>query len=155
MITLRQLPRDQKNRVAHLILTEPQYPFVGEIAELTAEKDALTDFHCAQRGETFVGFFKIDRDFSRKVARLDEGTLGFRGLLIGGQYQGLGYGSALLAALPAYLRGAYAGWNEIWLSVDKANAAAIGVYQKSGWQVCGPDREGRSGPEQVMRLELV
>ncbi|WP_373635601.1 GNAT family N-acetyltransferase [Yoonia sp. SS1-5] len=148
------MPRAQIQHVAHLILTEPQYPFVGEIKELTAEKDPLTDFHCGRRGETYVGFFKIDRDFSRIVDRLPEGTFGFRGLLIGGQYQGLGYGSALLAALPVYLRDTYPDMSDIWLLVDTANARAIQCYEKSGWVVDGPGREGRSGPEQVMRLQL-
>lgn len=154
MITIQPLPRSQIDRVAHLILTEPQYPFVGEITDMTAEKDPQTDFHCALRGDTYVGFFKIDHDFSRMLKRLPEGTFGFRGLLIGGQYQGLGYGSALLAALPNYLRKTYPGLAELWLSVDIANEGAIRCYTKSGWVVSGSGRDGRSGPEQVMRLTL-
>ncbi|MEJ6402520.1 GNAT family N-acetyltransferase [Yoonia sp. 2307UL14-13] len=154
MITIQPLQRAQKDRVAHLILTEPQYPFVGEIHELTAEKDPQTDFHTGLRGETHVGFFKIDRDFSRVVDRLPMGTFGFRGLLIGGQYQGLGYGTALLTALPDYLRKTYPELTEIWLSVDKANDRAIRCYEKTGWLVDGPGRDGRSGLEQVMRLGL-
>ncbi len=154
MITLAALPRSQVDRVAHLILTEPQYPFVGEIKELTAEKDPQTDFHVGLRGDTYIGFFKVDHDFSRVIERLPEGTFGFRGLLIGGQYQGLGYGSALLGSLPSYLRKTYPTLPEIWLSVDEANTRAIGCYAKSGWVVDGPGRVGRSGPEQIMRLDL-
>ncbi len=154
MITLAPLPRSQIDWVAHLILTEPQYPFVGEIQELTAEKDPQTDFHTGLRGETYVGFFKIDHDFSRVVERLPQGTFGFRGLLIGGQYQGLGYGSALLRALPDYLRRTYPELREIWLAVDEANSRAIGCYEKSGWVISGPGRIGRSGPEQIMQLDL-
>ncbi len=154
MITLVALPRTQIDRVAHLILTEPQYPFVGEIQELTAEKDPQTDFHVGLRGDTYVGFFKIDHDFSRIVERLPAGTFGLRGLLIGGQYQGLGYGSALLKALPDYLRQIYPALFQIWLAVDEANDRAVGCYEKSGWVVDGPGRIGRSGPEQIMRLTL-
>jgi len=142
------------DRVAHLILTEPQYPHVGQIDEMTAERDRLTDFHCAMRGTTHVGYFKIDRDFSRKVARLPKGTMGFRGLLIGGQYQKLGYGSALLTALPDYLRKTYPRFKDVWLSIPKHNERGISVYEKAGWAVDGPDREGHAGPEQVMRLSL-
>jgi len=137
MITLQPLSRNHIDRVAHLILTEPQYPFVGKIAELTAERDDLTDFHCALRGPTYVGFFKIDRDISRKIDRLPAGTLGFRGLLIGGQYQK-----------------AYPGVDEVWSFVDIANTLAIHCYEKTGWSVSGPGREGRSGPEQIMRMQL-
>lgn len=154
MITLHPLPWTQIDRVSHLILTEPQYPLVGQINEMTAEKDRLTDFHCALRGTTYVGYFKVDRDFSRIVTHLPKGTMGFRGLLIGGQYQGLGYGSALLAALPDYLRRTYPKCTDIWLSVVKHNTRGISVYDKSGWVVSGPDCAGRSGPEQVMCLTL-
>jgi ribosomal protein S18 acetylase RimI-like enzyme len=154
VITLSPLPRSQIDRVAHLILTEPQYPFVGEIQELTAEKDPQTDFHAGLRGGTYIGFFKIDHDFSRIIERLPEGTFGFRGLLIGGQYQGLGYGSALLKALPDYLRKTYPALSEIWLAVDEANDRAIGCYEKSGWMIDGPGRIGRSGPERIMRLAI-
>ena len=154
MISIHPLPWTQIDKVAHLILTEPQYPFVGQIHEMTAEKDRLTDFHCALRGTTYVGYFKIDRDFSRIVTRLPQGTTGFRGLLIGGQYQRLGYGSALLTALPDYMRKTYPKCRDLWLSVVKHNARGISVYEKAGWVVDGPDREGRHGPEQVMRLKL-
>lgn len=154
MITLHPLPWTQVDRVAHLILTEPQYPAVGQITEMTAEQDRLTDFHCALRGTTYVGYFKIDRDFSRIVTRLPQGATGFRGLVIGGQYQGVGYGRALLSALPDYLRQTYPALNDIWLSIAKYNTHGIAVYEKAGWVVDGPDRDGRTGPEQVMRLAL-
>ena len=154
MISIHPLPWTQIDKVAHLILTEPQYPLVGQITEMTAEKDRLTDFHCALRGTTYVGYFKIDRDFSRKVVHLPKGTFGFRGLLIGGQYQKLGYGGALLDALPAYMCKTYPKCRQLWLSIAKHNLRGIGVYEKAGWVADGPDREGPSGPEQVMRLNL-
>ncbi len=154
MITIHPLPWTQVDRVSHLILTEPQYPLVGQITHMTAEKDRLTDFHCALRGTTYVGYFKVDRDFSRIVDRLPQGTMGFRGLLIGGQYQGLGYGSMLLTALPDYLRSTYPKRDAVWLSIAKHNARGIAVYEKAGWVADGPDRDGRFGPEQVMRLKL-
>lgn len=154
MITIHPLPWTQIDKVAHLILTEPQYPQVGQITHMTAEKDRLTDFHCALRGTTYVGYFKIDRDFSRIVTYLPEGTMGFRGLLIGGQYQRLGYGNMLLTALPDYLRRTYPSYPDVWLSIVKHNTRGISVYDKAGWVKGGADREGRSGPEQVMRLSL-
>jgi len=154
LISIAPLPRQQIERVAHLILTEPQYPFVGEILDMTAERDPDTDFHCGLRGNTYVGYFKTDNDLSRKIPELPEGTFGFRGLLIGGQYQGLGYGSALLTALPDYLRTRFPKADSIWLSVDKDNERAINVYEKCGWVTSGIERDGRSGQEQVMRLDL-
>lgn len=154
MITLAPLPRQNIERVAHLILTEPQYPFVGEILDMTAERDPDTDFHCGLRGNTYVGYFKIDHDLSRKIPELDKGTYGFRGLLIGGQYQGLGYGTALLAALPDYLRRSYPKMGDIWLSVDIDNTRAIGCYERTNWETTDITRDGRSGKEQIMRLRV-
>jgi len=154
MITLAPLPRQNIERVAHLILTEPQYPFVGEILDMTAERDPDTDFHCGLRGKTYVGYFKIDHDLSRKIPEVPKGSFGFRGLLIGGQYQGLGYGMALLSALPAYLQNSYPKMRDIWLSVDTDNTRAIGCYARTGWTKTGITRDGRSGPEQIMRLAL-
>ncbi|SEV99127.1 Acetyltransferase (GNAT) family protein [Cognatiyoonia koreensis] len=154
MITIAPLPRQQIAKVAHLILTEPQYPFVGEILDMTAERDPKTDFHCGLRGKTYVGFFKIDHDLSRKLPELAVGSYGFRGLLIGGQYQGLGYGTALLSALPDYLRKTYPKMDTLWLSVDTINTHAIGCYEKTGWTATGLERDGRSGREMIMHLDL-
>ncbi len=154
MITLKPLARSAIDRVAHLILPAQQEPFVGAIAEMTDDPSSFVDLHHAIHGEDVVGFFKIDRDFSRVVDRLPTGTFAMRGLLIGGQFQGRGYGAALLAALPDYLRRTYPGVSDIWLSVDDANSVAIACYQVAGWVISGPHRNGRSGTEYVMRLVL-
>lgn len=121
---------------------------------MTAEPDALQDFHHALRVDTVVAFFKIDRDFARRIPWLPSGCLGFRGLLVGGQYQGRGIGRALLAALPAYLRTVYPGETAVWLSVDAGNTVALGAYGRAGWQAHPTRFDGRVGPEIVMQQTL-
>ncbi len=154
MITLHPLPRPDIGRVQHLVLPDAQVPFVGPIAEMTADPDLLKHFHMVERSGEPVGFFKLDCDFSRQIKRLPTGALGLRGVLVGGQYQGNGIGTALFSALPSYLADQYPDASEIWLSVDTINQAAIALYEKHGWTRDGPAFVGRSGPECVMRLGL-
>ena len=154
MITLHPLPRSAIDRVQHLVLPAAQAPYVGSIDEMTAEPDHLQEFHIADRDGEAVAFFKVDRDFSRRIDGVAQGSLGLRGLLVGGQYQGSGIGSALLCHLPDYLAQRYPRSQAIWLSVDKANDIAFTLYEKHGWQQVGPVISGRSGPEIVMRRRL-
>ncbi|QGX98987.1 GNAT family N-acetyltransferase [Roseovarius faecimaris] len=150
-LVLSPLPRSQVQEVAHLKLPGHQRDFVGDIAEMTDEPDLIQDFHIARAGTEAVGFFKIDRDFSRRIARLPAGAHALRGLLIGGQYQGRGYGHALLSQLGAYVAGHY-DIDALWLSVDESNAAAATLYGRCGWHIEGAPHQGRVGPEIVMRL---
>ncbi len=152
-VTPAPLARADVARVQHLTLPEAQSAFVGEIAEMTAEPDLLQEFHLVASDDEIVGFFKIDRDFSRRVPRLPSRAHGLRGVLIGGQYQGRGFGGALFAVLPAYVKGRYS-IGELWLSVDQTNTHAIALYERHGWQADGEAHQGRCGPEQVMRLDL-
>ena len=151
-IRLSPLPRADVARVQHLVLPPHQADFVGTIAEMSADPDPLQDFHQGEAGEEVVAFFKTDRDFSRRVSWLPAGALGFRGLLVGGQYQGRGLGRALLAALPGYLAARYPGAAEVWLSVDAGNTLAAAAYTKAGWQAHPERFMGRVGEEIVMRL---
>ncbi|MEL7256844.1 MAG: GNAT family N-acetyltransferase [Pseudomonadota bacterium] len=152
-LVLAPLPREDIAKVGHLTLPEAQTDFVGTISEMTNEPDLLQDFHYARDGENVVGFFKIDRDFSRTVTRLPEGTHGFRGLLIGAQFQGKGFGHALLAELPVYVARHYP-ISDLWLAVDAENSHAIELYKRHGWVVDGPQRKGRIAMEDVMRLPI-
>lgn len=152
MITLAALSRAQIARVQHLARPPSQAAFVGSIAEMSASSDPLQDFHIAKSGSDIVAFFKIDRDFARRLPHLPEGAHGLRGLLVGGQYQRLEYGRALFANLPHYVKALYPQTSELWLSVDAANAPAIALYMQQGWRAFGPRHRGRSGAEIVMRL---
>ncbi len=152
-ITLAPLSRREVGRVLHLELPIHQNGFVAPIAEMVDEPDQKQDFHVILTAKTPVGFFKIDRDFTRRISRLPPGAHGFRGLLIGGQFQGQGLGSVALAVLRDYVMQHYC-ISALWLSVDEANATAIKLYAACGWQPDGLAHQGRIGAEQVMRLDL-
>ncbi len=154
MISLHALSREAVAQVAHLALPRTQVDFVGDIAEMSDDPDPLIRMHYASYQTKVIGFFKVDLDISRRIPHLPAGAFGIRGVLVGGQYQGHGYGTAMLNALPDYLRETYPGANEFWLSVDAHNHAARRCYEKSGWVQIGPDRDGRCGKENVMRLSL-
>lgn len=154
MIALHPLPRSAIDRVQHLILPAGQEPYVGTIAEMAEEPDMLQEFHIAEREGEAVAFFKIDRNFSRRIDRLPKHSIGFRGLLAGGQYQRQGIGVALLTRLPRYLAGAYPEATAVWLSVDSDNTTALMLYQRHGWVRDGPDFAGRCGREIIMQLRL-
>lgn len=98
-------------------------------------------------------FFKIDRGMGRNdFARA--GELGLRGLLVGAQYQGLGYGTAAFAALPAYLAERYDSVSVV-LTVNCRNTLAHHVYVRGGWIDEGElYLGGRAGPQHVLRLPL-
>lgn len=152
-LTLAPLPRTDIAHVAHLHLPAHQAPFVGDIAEMTDEPDTKQEFHFARAGSNIIGFFKIDRDFSRHVAQVPPGGHGLRGLLIGGQFQGKGYGAALLQALPQYVARSYP-IKHLWLAVDAANTPAITLYERTGWTHTGTPTQGRSGLEHLMVCRL-
>ncbi|MEO1139218.1 MAG: GNAT family N-acetyltransferase [Pseudomonadota bacterium] len=152
-LQLFPLPRSEVAKVQHLELPATQSDFVGTIAEMTADADPDQDFFAVRVGDDVVGFFKIDRQFSRTVERLPQGTHGFRGLLIGAQYQGQGHGRALLKQLPTYIAHHYT-ISDLWLSVDAHNTRAIRLYEKHGWRADGPPRQGRIAMETVMRLTI-
>lgn len=155
MLTLAPLPRDAVAEVAHLQLPPAQRGFVGLIEEMTAEPDLLQDFHIVRHATETVGFFKIDQDFSRTDPRLTPGTHGLRGLLIGGQYQRRGLGTALLEQLPSYLAKTYPDQTGITLRVDDSNQPAIRAYLASGWQLSTmAPFAGRTGPELTLTLRL-
>lgn len=153
-MTFHPLMLTQAAVVAHLKRPDTQVDFVGDIAEMANDPDPKVQMHLVKSEEKVVGFFKIDLDFTRKIPELPKNALGLRGLLVGGQYQGLGYGKQLLAMLPQYLRRTYTRANEIWLSVDLANHAAIHCYEAAGWTTYGALRDGRCGKERVLRLLL-
>lgn len=152
-LELFPLSRNEVSKVRHIDRPESQSDFVGTIDEMTADDDPLQDFHGARSGHKIVGFFKVDRDFSRTIERVPSGTHGLRGLLIGAPFQGNGHGSALMRKLPNYIANHY-GISELWLAVDEHNTRAIRLYKRHGWREDGPKRQGRYALETVMRLPI-
>ncbi len=106
-------------------------------------------------GGEVVGFFKTDRDYAKRHDFAPPGIPGLRGMLIGAQYQGKGYGRAVMAALPAYLAGVFPGKSAILLTVNCTNPLARHVYLAGGWRDTGALYQGgRTGPQHILQLDL-
>lgn len=152
-VTLAPLGPDAHDDMRHLDVHDAQLDFVAPIEQMLGEPTPGVDFHCIRRGDGAVGFFKIDPPGISCFDFVPPDALGMRGLLIGAQYQGLGYGRAALAALPAYLKARYDAPRAV-LSVDVGNPVARRLYVAHGWVETGEVHHGRTGPAPVLHLTL-
>ncbi len=100
-----------------------------------------------------MGFFKIDPPGVSCFAVVAADSIGLRGLLIGAQYQGKGYGGTAMAALPAYLAAQYDAARAM-LSVDHHNPVARRLHKVYGWIETGAVHDARTGPAPVMQRTL-
>ncbi|MGZ9811787.1 GNAT family N-acetyltransferase [Pseudoroseicyclus sp. H15] len=155
LIALAPLPRAAAAEVMHLQLPAAQAAFVARIELMLGEARQSVEFHKVMAGEEAVGFFKIDRAYGEDSGFAGPEDTGLRGFLIGGQYQGQGFGRATLEALPDYLRAQYPGLRLVRLTVNEKNPVARAIYLKTGWRQTGLIWQGgRSGPQDVLALEL-
>lgn len=156
MIALAPLPHDRVADVLHLLVGAGQDIFVHPIAEMVTDRVPGVAFHAARRdGGEVVGFFKTDRDYAERHDFAPPGIPGLRGMLIGAQYQGKGYGRAVMAALPAYLAGVFPGKSAILLTVNCTNPLTRHVYLAGGWRDTGALYQGgRTGPQHILQLDL-
>ena len=152
-VSLAPLPAPDGARVAHLEVHPGQLNFVAPIEQMLGEPTPGVDFHAIWRGDEAVGFFKIDPPGVSCFDFVPTDALGLRGLLIGAQYQRMGYGGAAMAALPGYLRARYDAPRAV-LSVDDRNPVAQRLYLAHGWVETGAVHLGRAGPAPVLQLTL-
>lgn len=145
----------------HLDLLPEQASFVAPIEQMIGEIDPSVDFHIGSAAGEPVAFFKIDRDYPSKISTapldacgFEPGDLGLRGMLVGQQFQGRGYGKAVMAQLKPYLSGLYTA-RRVFLTVNCRNGAAIHLYKSGGWEDTGQlYLGGRAGPQHIFRLTL-
>ncbi len=160
-LTLSPLLRGETHRVLHLALSPEQDRFVAPIEQMIGESDPTVDFHIGIVDQEPVAFFKIDRDYRPKISTapldacgFEPNDLGLRGMLVGQQFQGRGYGKAVMAQLKPYLSGLYSA-RHVFLTVNCRNPAAIHLYKNGGWEDTGQlYLGGRSGPQHIFRLRL-
>lgn len=152
-VTLVPLRPEAHDDVRHLEVHHAQLDFVAPIEQMLGEPTPGVDFHCIRHGKAAVGFFKIDPPGVSGFDFVPPDALGLRGLLIGAQFQGRGFGSAALAALPGYLGAHYDAPGAV-LAVDDSNPVARRLYLAHGWLETGTVHDGRGGPAAVLRLTL-
>lgn len=154
-VTLCPLTLADRARVAHLTVNPDQLRFAGTVADAFDAPHPDVDFHAMMRGDTPVGFFKIDRGYPTAHGFAEPGDLGLRAVIVDAAQQGQGIGTAAMRALPAYLRGHYPQARRLWLTVNLQNPAAIASYLKGGFRDTGAIwPHGNAGPQHIMRLSL-
>lgn len=130
---LAPLRKSDFGRVAHLAVNAGQLPFVGTLKEMFENSTRSRDFHIALKNDIAVGFFVIDRAYSKIYDFAGPGEPGLRGFLIGSEFQGLGYATAILKALPDYLAENYPHAASVVLTVNCKNILAYNCYVKGGF----------------------
>ncbi|WP_284165516.1 GNAT family N-acetyltransferase [Frigidibacter sp. SD6-1] len=156
MITLSPLPADRLSDAAHLEVPPDQQQFVGTLDKLLGDLSSDVGLHAIRADGRVIGLFKTDLAYAERHAFAHPAEPGLRGMLIGGQYQGLGYGKAAMAALPAYLRKALPAAASIALTVNCRNPAARHIYLAGGWVDTGEIYHGgAAGPQHILRLPLM
>lgn len=131
-ISIQRVSRRNRRQVLELSLPEHQRRFVESPAQCLEEARRLWLWRpvaiCA--GDDIVGFAMYGR-FPHEGGRvwLDR-------LLIGGEYQGRGYGKSALELLCAHIGKKY-GCKEIYLSCYAENTAALALYRRAGFRENG------------------
>jgi len=155
VISLSPLPHARAAEVLHLEVADHQRAFVHPIADMVQETTRGVAMHVIRWNGAAIGFFKTDATYAERYDFAAEGEIGIRGVLIGAQYQGLGYGKAAMAALPGYLGQAFPEAGAAVLTVNCTNPTARRVYEASGWRDTGAlYLGGNAGPQHIYRMEL-
>lgn len=149
---IRRCLTSDRAAVLAMSVTEAQSAFVEPLAETLSEGRARRDNFVIQADGAVVGFFQID---SASGEQAIAGCLELHELSIDARHQDKGYGKALMRALKPFLRKAYPEWAEVCLTVNCRNEGAYRLYRLGGFLDTGElRRQGRSGPQNILRLPL-
>jgi ribosomal protein S18 acetylase RimI-like enzyme len=106
--------------------------------------------------DAVVGYYRIEASAHTLTGEESErGALGLRSFQIDAGRQGRGLGAGALAALLLDLRSRAPQARELVLTVDRSNAAALGLYLRAGFRDSGRlYHGGRAGPQLLLRRAL-
>ncbi|MCX7566404.1 GNAT family protein [Sulfitobacter sp. F26169L] len=151
-LRLERLHKDDLPRVAHIQVAPEQIKFSGTVAEAFEKNEENIDLHAILERDHPVGFFKIDTAYSIEYPFATAGSLGLRAFMIDRTCQGRGIASQAVRLLPQYLSHHYPA-RDVYLTVNKANPAAIRCYLKGGFiDTGGIWTKGSAGPQHIMHL---
>ncbi len=146
---------DEYDRVSHLIVAPDQIRFSGTVHEAFRTPEDGIDFHAITAANRIVGFFKIDRLYSGRIALARPAELGLRAFLIDLASQGKGLGTQAVRAIAPYLRQSYPHAPALVLTVNVVNPIARAAYLKGGFEDTGQIwRHGQAGPQNFLRMPL-
>ncbi len=156
-VELRDIITDEDRAAVLEMRTRPdQERFVSPVEE--SYRDAVMEAHACPRmwsvhaGGSIVGFVMISDGIAQATLDADPDLLGpyyLWRLLIDARYQRVGYGTAALDAVVAYLRGR-PGAEILWTSAGEGDGSPRPFYERYGFVATGRIIDG----EVVLRLDL-
>ncbi|MFD1797656.1 GNAT family N-acetyltransferase [Paracoccus aurantiacus] len=153
MITLSHVPADRLHELTHLQQHPGQYANNG--AQMILDDTPDLSFHAIHADGELVGMFKLDPLYAQRHDFAKETDLGMRGVLIDMAHQGKGFGTAAMAALPAYAARQYPDKGRLVLTVNLLNPAAYAAYRGAGFRDEGGIYAGGSrGPQHILWADL-
>ena len=121
-----------------------------------AEQDNAWQMFVIERAHQVVGYFKIDFQYSREMRFCPIKGLGLGDFVVDPKVKGQGIGTAAIHALIKYSRDNYLNYNEIYLTVNCHNLAALHCYLKGGFNHTGKRYNGGlAGPQFIMKTSII
>ncbi|WED20564.1 GNAT family N-acetyltransferase [Vibrio sp. JC009] len=155
MITIRKAKLKDYSILMDMKVSEEQRNFVTGFSELYQNRTPDHDFFVINNGSELLGFFLIDKAYSKEYTFTQQRELGLRNFMIDEKHQRKGYAVEALKKLLNYLYGAYSDYRSICLTVNKKNEAAYNCYLKAGFKDTGDIyRGGDFGPQHILRKRL-
>ncbi|MEE4819222.1 GNAT family N-acetyltransferase [Pseudomonas alliivorans] len=158
LVSYEALTPTQCQQLERLQIAPEQIQFSGDIH--AALNTLLVNPSADIAGFVFLvdevpkGFFMLKRGDCLPHWALEEATATLHALQIDRREQGKGLGKVCLKALPAALGLKWPDIQQLMLSVDADNAAAIRLYVGQGWIDTGEAYRGRIGFERRLVLKL-
>jgi RimJ/RimL family protein N-acetyltransferase len=153
---LVEVTDDLRQRVLRLAPRPEQQRFSGRASDtlsLAANPRRRAVVGLDDGGEP-VAFMILDTGASM-VAVHRPGTVGVRGFYVDARHQGRGFGTAVLLALPGYVREHYPDADRIALTVNEANPSAQRAYFRAGFVDTGERYAAvPSSPQLVLEYRL-
>lgn len=100
--------------------------------------------------ERIVGFFVLDFGEDKFEFTTQPDSVLLRSLSINPEFQGKSIGKTMMILLDQFVKEHFHDCKEIVLSVNERNTSALEIYLKTGYNLTGQTKEGRSGPQLVM-----
>ncbi len=134
MIKIRQLENIDTSGLLKIVLTQAQSIFAENAKSFVESQNSDEDkFVILNESNTFLGYFKIDRSYSKKMQFANTKSLGLKSFVIDAQFQGQGIGSQVLQQLLIRIPVLYSEFDRLYLTVNCKNNTAYQCYLKNGF----------------------
>lgn len=150
-VSFAELVSDHGSVVRAIALSEQDVAFSTSPEQFLRHDVEGVDRYVILLDDEIVGFFKIQTTYSQDHDFCPIDCLGLRMVAIDNRQQGKGIGTAMIQALPAFLRARYSDFSIVYLTVNCKNPAARRCYEKGGFEDTGTLYLGGDlGPQHIM-----